>query len=142
MSFHQTTVIGNLTDDPEMKYVGETEKTTFSVAVNDRYKDKERVTYYDVEAWGRDAENVAEHMRKGRKIHVTGKMQMDEWTSDDNTKRRKWYLRAEKITFLDKPPADDRDDRRRDDRRDNRRSTRRNEEPERQRDDRYNDLPF
>ena len=146
MSFHRTEVIGNLTDDPEMKYVGETPKTTFSVAVNEKRGERERVTYYDIECWDKLAQTVAEYMRKGRKVFVAGRMQMDQWEDNEGTKRRKWYLRADTVQFLGERPHDEDERprrRRQEEERPRRRSRDDEDEEQRERDrDRYSDLPF
>ena len=59
VSLNKVIVAGNLTRDPEMKFLAnETALAKFSIATNRRYKGgdgqmKEEVTYLDIEAWGR-----------------------------------------------------------------------------------------
>ena len=72
----QVTVIGNLTAEPEIK----TTKTGSSVlkvgvAVNRRWKNKqdeweEEVSFFDVNAWGELADNVASSLSKGSRVLV------------------------------------------------------------------------
>ncbi len=78
MSFNRTQVLGNLGDDPEVK-IGPTgtARTTFRVAVNDRWtgsdgQAKEHVEWYKCVSWGRLAETVAEHLHKGSRVFVDG----------------------------------------------------------------------
>lgn len=75
-----TMIIGNLTQDSEVTHVTKTRSVcNFTVAVNERYKDKDgnscdKVEYFECAYW-RDAENihkVADLLKKGVKIHVTG----------------------------------------------------------------------
>lgn len=144
MSFQIYVAGGNLTSDPEMKYVGENAKTRFSIAINDRRGDKEETFFVDVECWEKLAERVAEYKRKGDYVVIQGRWKMDEFVDRDNNKRRKYYVRAHDVKF-EGPKAQD-DDRRRDDDRPRRDDRRRDDDRPRrdtERDPRnYDDLPF
>lgn len=161
MSFQTWIGMGNLTSDPEMKYVGQTPKTIFSIAINEKRGEKEETIFVDVECWDKVAESVAEYKRKGDQVLVQGRWKMDEWEDQDGKKKRKWYVRADQVRFVGAPrdnddrgsrrsrDDDDRPRRSRDDRDDRpRRRDDRDEEPRRgsARDDnereRYSDLPF
>jgi len=139
--------IGNLTDDPEMRYTPQgTPVTSFSIAINngrDRDGNDREPTYVDITAWEKTAENVAEYCRKGNKVAIEGALQIDKWTDQESGQKRKKYLiRAFSVEFLtprsrddeDRPPRRDRDDDR---------PARRNDAPARRapRDD-LDDLPF
>lgn len=70
-------IVGNLTADPLMKYTPSgLPVTSFSVAVNKRWKDaasgeaKEKVTYYRLSAWRKLAETVSNHLTKGQRVLV------------------------------------------------------------------------
>ena len=93
---------GNLTRDPELSYTtGGTAVCKFSIAQNSKYKDKEEVSYFDVEAWGKTAENVAQYKKKGDAVIVEGTLKQDRW--DDKTtgaKRSKVKIVAFKVHFL------------------------------------------
>ncbi len=69
-------LIGNLTRDPELRFTnGGTAVCTIPLAVNRRKRsgdDQERV-YVDVVTWGAQAENVAQHLTKGRRVSVAGR---------------------------------------------------------------------
>lgn len=159
MSFQTFVCGGNLTADPEMKYVRETPKTSFSIAVNKRTRDGEKTLYIDVETWDKLAESVAEHKRKGDYVVVIGEWDMDEWDDQESgKKRRKWFVRGRDVRFEGPKSGgrDDRDDDRprrssRDDDRPRRSRDRDDDRPRRGRDDdedrgardkRYDDLPF
>lgn len=151
--------IGNLTDDPEMRYTGSgTPVTNFSIAINNGKDDRgnERdPTYVDITAWDKTAENVAEYCRKGNKVAVEGALQVDKWKDDDGNNRKKYVIRAFTVEFLTpRERNDDDDDRRpsrsrdRDERpargrdRDERPSRGRDERPARRQRDELDDLPF
>jgi single-strand DNA-binding protein len=150
MSFQTWVAIGNLTADPEMKYVGETPKCTFSIAINERRGEKEEVIFVDVECWDKLADTVAEYKRKGDAVLVQGRWKMDTWEDrESGGKRKKWYVRADQVRFIGSPRDDDREEQprrrssSRDDDRPRRSSSRRDEPRGRERDDReYDDLPF
>lgn len=145
MSFIEVQAGGRLTSDPEMKQVGDTWKTSFSIAHNKRWKDKEKTIYLDVEVWGPQAENVAEHKRKGDFVAVIGDLDMDEWEErDSGKKRRKLFLHARYVDFGGKRETrDDEDDRPRRRSRDTDTRSRNDDRRDRDRDrERYNDLPF
>jgi len=106
------TGIGNLTDDPEMRYTeGGSAVTSFSIAINNG-KDKEGndrpPTYIDVQAWEKLAENCAEYLRKGKKVAVQGPITVDKYTDRDDIKRVKFRIRAMNVEFLS--PRENRDD--------------------------------
>lgn len=142
--------IGNLTDDPEMRYTPQgTPVTSFSIAINngrDRDGNDREPTYVDITAWEKTAENVAEYCRKGNKVAIEGALQVDKWKDQETGQNRKKYLiRAFSVEFLTPRERDDDGPRRssRDDDRPRRSSSRDDDRPRRRepRDD-LDDLPF
>ena len=110
---HKTSLIGNLGSNPEQREVGWIKATNFTVAVNERWTDSEgekqtRTLWYRVTAWGKIGELCAEHLQKGRKVFVEGKLIPDDgtggpriWIREDGTPAAAFELRAESIEFLD-----------------------------------------
>ena len=102
--------LGNLTKNPETKEVGDYQVTTFGLAVNDViYKNKEKqqlVTYIDIETWGKQAENCAKYLAKGKKVLVEGKLRLNAWEKNGE-KRSKLYCIGDKITFLNQDQNSD-----------------------------------
>ena len=97
------TVVGNVTRDPELRYTpGGMSVCTFSVAWNRRYERNgeqiERVSFFDVDVWREQAENVAASVQKGMRVIVTGYMEQDTW-DDQQTgqKRSKFKLVADEV---------------------------------------------
>lgn len=85
---------GNLTRDPELKYIANgTAVTNFTIAVNrhfkrqDGSKDKE-TTYVDCEVWDSAAEHLAEYCSKGDPILVQGALKLDQWETDGQKRSR------------------------------------------------------
>jgi single-strand DNA-binding protein len=107
-SFNKVILAGNLTRDPELRYLPKgTAVAAFSLAVNRTWKtesgeSKEEVNFIDVEAFGRQAEVIAQYMRKGRPLLVEGRLKQDSW--EDKTthqKRNKLKVVLEGFTFID-----------------------------------------
>src|SRR3990172_6438988 len=106
MYLNKAIVIGNLTRDPELRSLPSGIKVcTFSVATNRVWKDKngarqEAADYHNIVIFGRQAENVAQYMRKGSSILVEGRMQTRSW--DDKTSGGKKYrteIVADRVQF-------------------------------------------
>ena len=95
MYLNKAIVIGNLTRDPELRSLPSGIKVcSFSLATNRVWKDKngakqEAADYHNVVVFGRQAETVAQYMKKGNSILVEGRMQTRSW--DDKTSGEKKY---------------------------------------------------
>ena len=95
MYLNKAIVIGNLTRDPELRSLPSGIKVcTFSLATNRVWKDKngvrqESADYHNVVVFGRQAETVAQYMKKGSSILVEGRMQTRSW--DDKNSGEKKY---------------------------------------------------
>ena len=101
-------LIGYLGRDPEMKYSQQgTAIAQFSVATKERWKDKdgelqEHTEWFAAKAFGRRAEGVREHLRKGSRIYVEGRKRTESW--DDKQTGAKHYrdlIYVDRIEFLD-----------------------------------------
>lgn len=109
-SFNKVILVGNLTRDPELRYTPKgTAVAKIGLAVNrvwttETGEKKEEVTFVDVDAFGRTAENVAQYMRKGSPMLVEGRLKLDQW-DDKQTgqKRSKMGVVAESVQFLGSP---------------------------------------
>lgn len=106
MYLNKALIIGNLTRDPEIKAIPSGVKVcSFSVATNRVWKDKdgnkqESADYHNIVVFGRQAETVAQYMRKGSQVMVEGRMQTRSW--DDTTTGTKKYrteVVADRVQF-------------------------------------------
>ena len=109
-SLNKVILIGNLTRDPEVRYIGDSRAVTdVGLAINDRIKKDgewiQQTTFVDVTFWGRTAEVVGEYLRKGSPISVEGKLQLDEWESDGQ-KRRKLKVVCDRMQMLGNKQSD------------------------------------
>lgn len=95
MYLNKAILIGNLTRDPELRSLPSGIKVcTFSIATNRVWKDKngarqESADYHNIVVFGRQAETVAQYMKKGSSILIEGRMQTRSW--DDKTTGEKKY---------------------------------------------------
>jgi single-strand DNA-binding protein len=107
-SFNRVILAGNLTRDPELRYTPKgTAVAKIGMAMNRVWKSesgetKEEVTFVDVEAWGRQAEVIAQYMKKGRPFLVEGRLKLDQW-EDKNTHQKQSKLKVvlESFSFVD-----------------------------------------
>ena len=106
-NFNKVILIGNLTRDPEMKYTPKgTAVARLGLAVNRKYtletgEAKEEVTFIDIDAWGKQAEVIAQYCRKGRPLMIEGRLKFDQW-DDKQTGQKQSKLRVvlESFQFL------------------------------------------
>ena len=105
-SVNKVILIGNLGKDPEVKYTPSgTAVATFSLATNERYKDKEgqwqdRTEWHNIVAWQRTAEIVGEYLKKGRSVYVEGRLQTRSWDDKDGQKHYKTEIVAQDLVLL------------------------------------------
>ena len=106
-SYNRVILLGNLTRDPEMRYIPSgTAVTNFGLAMSERYTDrqtgeqKENVCFVDVEAWGRQAEIANEYLSKGRPVFIEGSLKFDSWETEDGSKRNKLSVRAFRLQLI------------------------------------------
>jgi single-strand DNA-binding protein len=107
-NFNKVILAGNLTRDPELRYTPKgTAVVKLGLAINRTWKNetgetKEEVTFVDVDAFSRQAEVIAQYLKKGRPILVEGRLRLDQW-DDKQTgqKRSKLGVVLEGFQFLD-----------------------------------------
>ena len=112
-NFNKVILAGNLTRDPELRYTPKgTAIAKIGLAVNRTWtgedgQKKEEVNFIDIEAWGRQAEVIAQYMKKGRPLLVEGRLKLDSW-EDKNTKQKVSKLKVvlEGFSFIDSKPSD------------------------------------
>ncbi len=105
MYLNKAIVIGNLTRDPELRSLPSGIKVcSFSLATNRVWKDKngakqESADYHNVVVFGRQAETVAQYMKKGSSMLVEGRMQTRSWDDKDGTKKYRTEIVADRTQF-------------------------------------------
>ena len=111
-NLNKVLLIGNVTRDPELRYIQSgTAVLDLGIAVNRRVKGSDgqwtdEAAFIDVTVWGKQAENCAEYLSKGRPVFVEGHLKFDQW-EDKKTgdKRSKLRVTAERVQFLGGRPS-------------------------------------
>ena len=97
------TVVGNLTRDPELRYTPTGQAVVkFGIAVNRFYTNRngdkvEQTDFFTVNAWRSLAENVAESLKSGARVLITGRIQSRTWETEDGAKRTAVEIEAEEV---------------------------------------------
>jgi single-strand DNA-binding protein len=93
-SVNKVILVGNLGKDPEVKFTPSgTPVAKFSLATNERYKDKagewqDRTEWHNIVAWQRLAEIVGEYVKKGSKIYIEGRIQTSSWEDKQSGEKK------------------------------------------------------
>jgi single-strand DNA-binding protein len=105
MYLNKAIIIGNLTRDPELRSLPSgVPVTTFSLATNRVWKDKEgnkqdSTDYHNIVVFGRQAENVAQYLKKGSSALVEGRIQTRSWEGNDGVKKYMTEIVADRVQF-------------------------------------------
>jgi single-strand DNA-binding protein len=94
------TIIGRLGRDPR-KNESQSGRafTSFTVAVNDRYRGEDRTYWYDVMAFDPDRFNVLKYIKKGSSVVVVGTLHAEAERGNDGTYRCVRSITADSIDF-------------------------------------------
>jgi single-strand DNA-binding protein len=104
---NRVTLVGRLTRDPELRHLPSgTPVLEMGVAVNGRQQDEagnwvDKPNFFDVKVYGNQAEMLAQHLAKGRRIGIDGRLDWRSWEAQDGTKRSKVDVVAQTVQFLD-----------------------------------------
>jgi single-strand DNA-binding protein len=101
-------LIGNLGTDPEMRYTANgSAVTTFRLAVSRSFggdgERREETEWFTVVTWNKLAELLGQHLQKGRKVFVEGRLASRSWDGPDGQKRYRTEVVANQVLFLDRP---------------------------------------
>ena len=102
-SFNKCIIVGYLGRDPEARFTAQgTAVTDFSVATTYKRGENETTTWFKVTAWGKQAENAAQYLKKGSQVFVEGELHQSEWQDKENNTRTTLEVTASDIKFLSK----------------------------------------
>lgn len=110
VSVNKITVIGNLGNEPEMRFTPSGRPvTSFRVATNWRYttpegERKEETEWFTVVAWGRLAEQCNQFLTKGRLVYIEGRLRLRTWDGQDGQRHARNEIVADRVKFLDRQP--------------------------------------
>ena len=110
MSLNRVLLIGNLTKDPELRYIPSgTPVANLRLAVNSTFKDqagqrKEETCYVTIVVWSRQAEICNQYLKKGRSVFIEGRLIYRSWEAEGKT-RSTMEVRADRVQFLGPAPT-------------------------------------
>jgi single-strand DNA-binding protein len=106
-SFNKVILMGNLTRDPQLKYLpSQMAVAEFGLAMNRKFRtqsgeDREEVTFIDCSAFGKTGELINQYFTKGKPIFVEGRIKYDSWEDKQGGgKRSKITVVVENFQFI------------------------------------------
>src|SRR5438552_1376214 len=107
MSVNKITLVGNLGRDPELRYTPQgTPVCSFSLATNERRKDRatgennDITTWFRVTLWGRQAEVASQYLTRGKSVYIEGRLRVEEYTDRDGKPRHSLEVNATDMQFI------------------------------------------
>ena len=106
MSLNRVMLIGNLGQDPELRYTqSQLPVCNFSIATTDRRKDdtgnwNEHTEWHRVVVFGKTAENCSNYLKKGRQVFVEGRISTRKWQDKDGNDRYTTEVVGQTVQFL------------------------------------------
>ena len=107
-SLNKVTIIGNVGNDPEMRFTPNGKPvTSFSVATNWVYttpegERKQETEWFNVVAWNRLAEQCNQFLGKGRLVYAEGRIHTRNWEGQDSKQHTRIEVIANRVVFLDR----------------------------------------
>ena len=101
---NQVQLIGRLGQDPEFKIVGQSDLLSMSIAITEKWKNKqgeqqEKTEWHRVQLWGSLAKIAANHLKKGSLVFIEGKLQTRQYEKNGE-KRYSTEIVASTVKFL------------------------------------------
>ena len=110
-SYNRIILVGNLTRDPEIRYVGSGAAVTkFTLAVNRRSKQSEETDYIDIVAWDKLAETCNTYLKKGMSCLVEGRLSIRSYETKEGEKRKATEVVCNVMQMLDRANRNSGDD--------------------------------
>jgi single-strand DNA-binding protein len=102
-SYNRIVLVGNLTRDPEIRYVdgGGKAVTKFALAINRKTKAADETMFIDIVAWDRLGEICNQYLKKGMSALVEGRLVIRDYTNKDGEKRKAIEVVASDMQMLD-----------------------------------------
>ena len=107
-------IIGNLGADPDLRYTNSgAPVASFRVATTERWKGQdgqmqENTEWVSIVAWKRLAEICGEHLHKGSRVYIEGKLQTRKWQDQNGNDRYTTEVIAREMKMLDSRGGGDR----------------------------------
>ena len=112
-NFNKVILAGRLTRDPQLSYLpNSTPVVELGLAINRKWRGqdgemREETCFIDCRAYRKQAETLNQYMSKGGPLLVEGRLQFQQWTAKDGSKRSKHIVVLEQFQFLGSRQADE-----------------------------------
>jgi single-strand DNA-binding protein len=110
-NFCSITVVGHLGKDPETRTVSTNDKVTSTSIAFSPYSKNQNVKpiWFKLEVWGNRGETLAQHVKKGDAIVVTGQLAEEHWNDKQSgVERSALKIKVHDWSFAGGKPAADR----------------------------------
>lgn len=102
---NEVRLLGNITNDPDLRFTPSGAAVlSFGVATNRRYKKGEEwvddVTYHNIVIWGQRAQSLAQRVKKGTRLFVSGRLQTRSWDGQDGKKQYKTEIVSDDVSLV------------------------------------------
>lgn len=103
MSYNSVTLVGNLVEDPELRFTASgIPRANIRLAVNRRWRGnndewQEETSFFSGTVWRQYAENVAESLEKGSRVIVVGRLQQRSWETQEGERRSVVEVRIDEV---------------------------------------------
>ncbi len=104
MDLNKAMIIGRLTRDPEMRSTPQgVNVTSFSVATNSSFGQKDQVEYHNIVAWRKLGEIANQYLKKGSQVYLEGRIQSRKWTGNDGVEKNRTEIILDNMIMLGSP---------------------------------------
>ena len=106
MSYNKVIMLGNLTRDPELRYLpSQTAVVSFGIATNRKWTRRdgqvnEEVCFVDCSMFGKRGETINKYFKKGDPILIDGHLVLDTWQAQDGSQRSKHKIAVDNFEFI------------------------------------------
>ena len=117
MSLNKVMLIGNVGNDPEVRYLesnpqnpqANAKLASFRLATTERYRDRsgelrENTEWHSIVVWRNNADVVEKFVHKGSQVYIEGKLRTRQWTDQTGNKRYTTEIVADNLQLLGKRP--------------------------------------
>lgn len=93
---------GRVTKDAVVESIGAkgTQITKFSIANNTGFGQYAKTNFFNVQVWGKAGVAIAEYLKRGKQVAVTGMLENQKWTGKDGLEHDSWNLTCQSVTLL------------------------------------------
>ncbi|MCH8874846.1 single-stranded DNA-binding protein [candidate division KSB1 bacterium] len=100
-SFNKVVLTGNIGHGPELKKTAkDVSYLRFGLATTYAFKDTEETTWHNCVAWGNSAEILAQHLAKGRKLQIEGRLRTTSFENGEGQAVKRTEVLVESFVFL------------------------------------------